>query len=97
MGSAIGDVGEQMKRSTIQREKEVMQRENEEIQRIKETPQTAVEKAMTLLLDILDEEDSEFIIKAVDVFLNEKKAHMYTTLSEGIRTEWLQKQVDASR
>ena len=75
----------------------MIQRENEEIQRIKETPQTAVEKAMTLLLNTLDEEDSDFIIKAADVFLNEKKAHMYTTLGEGIRSEWLQKQVDASR
>ena len=97
MGSAISDVGEQMNRSTIQREKEVLQREKEEIQRIKETPQTAVEKAMTLLLETMDEEDSEFIIQAADVFLNEKKAHMYTTLGEGIRNEWLQKQVDAGR
>ena len=97
IGNAIGEVGEQMERATTQREKEFIQREIEETQRIKETSQTAVENAMALLLTTVDPKDSEFVCQAADIFLNEKKAHIYTTLSEGIRNDWLQRQIDEAQ
>lgn len=95
MGMAIGDVGEGMKRSVAQREIEATQRAIEEAQRIKETPQAIIAKAMALLREDTDPEDSDFIIEAATVFLDDRKAYMYTMLEGGMRLIWLQQIIDA--
>lgn len=93
MGTAISGVGEEMRRSTLQREKDATQREIEEAQRIKKTPQAIIAKALALLQENTDTEDGDFICDAADIFLDEKKAYMYITLSDEVRDEWLQRQI----
>ena len=94
MGIAIGRVGEEIRQSTLQREYEAMQLEIKETQRIKETPQAIITKAIELLHEVADPEDGDYICNAADIFLNEKRAYMYITLSDGVRDEWLQRQIN---
>ena len=94
MGIAIGRVEEEMRRSTLQREYEATQLEIKETQQIKETPQAIITKAIELLYEVADPENGDYICDAADIFLDEKRAYMYITLSDGVRDEWLQKQIN---
>lgn len=76
-----------MRRFTSQREDETIQRQIEKTQRIKETPQAIVSQTMKLLHDNANPEDGDYICDAADIFLNEKKAYMYTTLNVEIKND----------